>query len=399
MIKTGWKTITILDDDNDGFSDADEWAYGSDPMDPNSVVNVPPHDIVIKGGEVLENQPVGSLVAKFIGQDNDPNDTLVYSLVFENKDLRKEIIEEEEQAISDMIFPFRLAKRGGGLRTRRELNYETDDHNYTVRIRVTDDLNTSFEKSFIVHLRNVIEDMDGDKIEDHYDDDIDGDGFSNEVEKENGTDPTDPYILPKLPILETVEPREDKNNTVFLSGRVLANGDAKIEDFGILLSRSIDYSSDDSSTHWIRGKGKPDAFGISLNDFKFTGVIYYRSWAKNVAGYGVGPVKKIEIAEPQERWWGKTRDLESGWKQSEWFGMFNPHSSGWLYREGIGWLYPSGAKGGSVWLWNKPLGWVWTKQEAWPHLWSNRSKGWLYFFEGRSGKPARFYDYSSKSYR
>ena len=77
------------DDDNDGFSDADEWAYGSDPMDPNSVVNVPPHDIVIKGGEVLENQPVGSLVAKFIGQDNDPNDTLVYSLVFENKDLRR----------------------------------------------------------------------------------------------------------------------------------------------------------------------------------------------------------------------------------------------------------------------------------------------------------------------
>ena len=281
-------------------------------MDPNSVVNVPPHDIVIKGGEVLENQPVGSLVAKFIGQDNDPNDTLVYSLVFENKDLRKEIIEEEEQAISDMIFPFRLAKRGGGLRTRRELNYETDDHNYTVRIRVTDDLNTSFEKSFIVHLRNVIEDMDGDKIEDHYDDDIDGDGFSNEVEKENGTDPTDPYILPKLPILETVEPsEEDKNNTVFLSGRVLANGDAKIEDFGILLSRSIEYSSDDSSTHWIRGKGKPDAFGVSLNDFKFTGVIYYRSWAKNVAGYGVGPVKKIEIAEPQERWWGKTRDLEA----------------------------------------------------------------------------------------
>jgi len=279
------------------------------------------------------------------------------------------------------------------------LNYETDDHNYTVRIRVTDDLNTSFEKSFFVHLRNVIEDMDDDKIEDHYDDDIDGDGFSNEVEKENGTDPTDPYILPKLPILQTFEPREDENNTVFLSGRVLADGDAKIEDFGILLSRSIEYSSDDSSTHWIRGKGKPDAFGVSLNDFKFTGVIYYRSWAKNVAGYGVGPVKRIEIAELQERWWGKTRDLAGGWKQSEWFGMFIPDESGWLYHQEIGWLYSSAVKDGSVWLWNKPLGWVWTKQEAWPHLWSNRSKGWLYFFEGRSGKPASFYDYSSKSYR
>ena len=94
-----------LDDDNDGFSDADELAYGSDPMDPNSVINSPPYDIVMKGGEILENQSAGSLVAKFIGQDKDLNDTLTYSLVFENSDLKKEIIEEEEQAVNDTIFP------------------------------------------------------------------------------------------------------------------------------------------------------------------------------------------------------------------------------------------------------------------------------------------------------
>ena len=57
-------------------------------------------------------------MAKFFGQDKDLNDTLTYSLVFENSDLKKEIIEEEEQVVDDTIFPFRwLAKRGGGLRT------------------------------------------------------------------------------------------------------------------------------------------------------------------------------------------------------------------------------------------------------------------------------------------
>ena len=107
-----------LDDDNDGFSDADELAYGSDPMDPNSVINSPPYDIIMKGGEILENQSAGSLVAKFIGQDKDLNDTLTYSLVFENKDLKTEVKDGEEQTINDTSFPFRLSKRGGGLRTR-----------------------------------------------------------------------------------------------------------------------------------------------------------------------------------------------------------------------------------------------------------------------------------------
>ena len=181
-----------------------------------------------------------------------------------------------------------------------------DDRNYTVRIRVTDDLNTSFEKSFIVHLRNVIEDMDGDNIEDHYDNDIDGDGFSNKVELEYGTNPTDPYALPKLPILEAFDARLDEYNTFVLSGRVLTNGDANVTDFGIIISPSIDHSSG----HWMRGKeGNPEAFRLKLADSNLTGTIYYRSWAKNVAGYGVGPVKKIEILEPTKTWWGNQECL------------------------------------------------------------------------------------------
>jgi hypothetical protein len=262
-----------------------------------------------------------------------------------------------------------------------------------VRIRVTDDLNTSFEKSFIVHLRNVIEDMDGDKIEDHYDDDIDGDGFSNKVELENGTNPTDPFALPKIPIMETYDAKLDENNTFVLSGKVLANGDAKITDFGIILSQSIDYSSG----QWVRAKGKPEAFGLRLVDSNLTGTVYYRSWAKNVAGYGVGTVKKVEILEPAKVWWGKSEQLVGGWVQSDWFGLFRSDPSGWLYHEEMNWAYHAESADASVWLWKKGRGWLWTKEKVWPYLWSDRKSNWLYFVRGNRGRPL-YYDYSSNSY-
>ena len=52
-----------MDDDNDGFSDVEELSYGSDPFDQNSVINHAPEDILIEGGEIEENQPVGKIVA------------------------------------------------------------------------------------------------------------------------------------------------------------------------------------------------------------------------------------------------------------------------------------------------------------------------------------------------
>ena len=67
----------------------------------------------------------------------------------------------------------------GSLRTAREFDYETDDHNYSVRIWATDEHNATTYNDFTVVLNNVVEDLDGDGTEDHYDLDIDGDGLSN----------------------------------------------------------------------------------------------------------------------------------------------------------------------------------------------------------------------------
>ena len=42
------------DDDNDGFSDAEEIAYGSNPRDTNSVANAAPNS-QLNGASILEN--------------------------------------------------------------------------------------------------------------------------------------------------------------------------------------------------------------------------------------------------------------------------------------------------------------------------------------------------------
>ncbi|MDC3284801.1 hypothetical protein OAV01_05975, partial [Opitutales bacterium] len=79
----------------------------------------------------------------------------------------------------------------GSLITAREFDYETDDHNNSVRIWATDEHNATTYNDFTVVLNNVVEDLDGDGTEDHYDDDIDGDGLSNEDEVAYNSDPRD----------------------------------------------------------------------------------------------------------------------------------------------------------------------------------------------------------------
>ena len=120
-----------LDDDmdGDGFSNEEEVAFGSDPMDSRSGLNHAPEDIMLKnGGQVLENQPAGTLVARFAGVDPDKNDTLSYSIV-------------DPKVKTN--FPFKLFTLGG-LRTTRVLDYETDEHNYSLTIGVMDERNETF---------------------------------------------------------------------------------------------------------------------------------------------------------------------------------------------------------------------------------------------------------------
>ena len=300
------------DIDGDGFSNEEELAYGSDPFDAGSVVNVAPRDIIMQGGEIEENQPAGTLVARFFAVDEDKNNSFFYQLIdSENKE----------------VFPFKLSQRGG-LRTIRTLDYESDPHEYSQTIRVMDDLNESFEKSFTIHLTNQVEDIDGDGIEDAVDEDRDGDGFSNEEEIEEGTDPNNQYSHSNKPILQTQPGVIDENGSIYLSGSVLADGKGRVDDFGFVISSGISIDPKKSKVYWVRGVGDISAFKLKVTQSPFEPIMYFRAWAKNTAGYGIGPVKKVRIPEAPKPWWGDVQERSGGWKTQIGLEIYNIYERG-----------------------------------------------------------------------
>ena len=164
------------DDDGDGYSDAEEVAYGSDPRDAASVANVQPVGLSTVGGlQIMENQSVGTLVGVLSATDADTNDLLRYELLGGEGDSGNHwfVLDANGSLYSSTIF-----------------DYETNASQYAIRARV-DEANASVEGNFTVSLLNVVEDLDGDSVEDFYDSDDDGDGYSDAEEVAYGSDPRD----------------------------------------------------------------------------------------------------------------------------------------------------------------------------------------------------------------
>jgi hypothetical protein len=159
------------DDDGDGFSDSTETAYGSDPHDSNSVANAAPNALDLNGSSIQENQAAGTLVGKLLATDPDTNATLSFSLLSGGN-----------------LFSLDV---NGSLRTLHVFDFETNASTYAISIRVTDEHNASLDGNFTISLLNQVEDLDGDGTEDHYDNDDDGDGFSDSTETAYGSDPRD----------------------------------------------------------------------------------------------------------------------------------------------------------------------------------------------------------------
>ena len=104
-----------------------------------------------------------------------------------------------EKLPNDHPFPYRNSNlwgdfsldANGSLTNAQTFDYETDDQNHTITVWATDQLGASFDKNFTITVTNVVEDLDGDGTEDHYDDDIDGDGLTNAEELLYNSDPWD----------------------------------------------------------------------------------------------------------------------------------------------------------------------------------------------------------------
>ena len=199
------------------------------------------------------------------------------------------------------------------------------------------------------------------------------------------------------PLVITEEGFMEEDKSIQLSGNVQFDGNGDISDFGFVISSRITLDQSKSTVYWVRGIGNPSKFSLKVTESPFPDVIYFRAWAKNAAGYGIGPVKKILIPEPTQSWWGEITEEIGGWKSSPWFGTFIYYEKGWLYHSQLGWLYSSGLDNQSVWLWSEHYGWLWTKQGVWPFLFRNESAIWIYFTTTQNGTPL-FYDYLTSSY-
>ena len=108
---------------------------------------------------------------------------------------------------SNHLFDLEL---NGTLRTLSLFDYETNPSSYSIRVQVIDEYNGTLEANFTVQLLDVFEDLDGDNIEDHLDNDMDGDGYPNEEEVAYGSDPRNPdSVANRAPVnLHTIEPPE-----------------------------------------------------------------------------------------------------------------------------------------------------------------------------------------------
>ena len=65
------------DNDNDGFSNIEEIAYGSNPWDAKSIANASPTDLTLSNNTILENQPSGTIVGQLTGLDPDAKTHLI----------------------------------------------------------------------------------------------------------------------------------------------------------------------------------------------------------------------------------------------------------------------------------------------------------------------------------
>ena len=127
----GITNILDSDRDGDGLSNTEETANGSDPDDPNSV-NYPPTNIISNQQLAFEeNQAIGSVIASLIAEDRDQTDSHIFPLV------------SGEGSSHNHLFNL---SADGKLKTESIFDFENNASVLTLRVRVTDKGNLSYEK-------------------------------------------------------------------------------------------------------------------------------------------------------------------------------------------------------------------------------------------------------------
>jgi hypothetical protein len=100
--------------------------------------NEAPYDLNASGDlQFLEEQPAGTLVGNFSAHDHDANTTLTYSMLDGNG------------SSGNQYF---ILDPNGTLTTAQVFDYENNESNYSIRVRVSDEQNATMEGTFVVQL-------------------------------------------------------------------------------------------------------------------------------------------------------------------------------------------------------------------------------------------------------
>ena len=328
------------DDDNDGFSDADELASGTNPRDASSFPNQPPATLDLIGSTILENQPAGTAVGHFNATDPDVNSTLTFSLVDGNGS-------DHNQNFS--------VDTNGTLRTAKNFDFESNVTAFLIRARVTDEFNATLEKNFSILLLDA--------------------------------------LPPFVQTLDFVKSSDQKITLFgeFETGLPLVAYGFQIGQSSLLTNNTTWYGdilTDSNFTSEVLLSGlQPDT--------KY----FFRAFARNAEGISYGTVQSF-LTPPSSTsispWWESVPEMNGGWRNSSWFGSFIAYPQGWIYHIDLGWLYSHSDSSTSLWLWSSDKGWLWTKNGIYPFLYQNTTSNWLYFMVKKDG-VTYFYDYNTKS--
>ena len=101
----------------------------------------------------------------------------------------------------------------------------------------------------------------------------------------------------------------------------------------------------------------------------------------------------IEFAIQNYRYTSRFNDIWSNsdpidnapnWKSESWFGSFMDKFFPWVYHTDLKWIYIVGASPMEFWFYSEKVGWLWTGQTIYPHIYSHNENGWIYHHKDSS---------------
>jgi hypothetical protein len=95
--------------------------------------------------------------------------------------------------------------------------------------------------------------------------------------------------------------------------------------------------------------------------------------------------------------WDTPDAVDGDWQNHSWFGWIFDTGNGWIHHEDHGWLFAVGSDSQSIWFFDTDLGWFWSGEGTYPHLYTVQPSGWLHF-EGMASSRRVFFAFAQGSW-